>query len=188
MSDFSVDKITILEKENRKVRQQLKILNERYKALKLKNAQMEEESYKEKALPAHYQTIEQDYFQLQEHAQQLIHENRQLKEQNPNLRDTSTLELEKQLKLSQKKIQELEKQNQKMHVDLRNSKTEIAEVLIDARRRVRQNSEDVAVNHTQLEERLKKELSDLRHGLQISKQQIDSLVNQLSVAIDSTVN
>ncbi len=36
MPDFSTDKITQLEKENRKVRRQLKNVNEKYKSLKLK--------------------------------------------------------------------------------------------------------------------------------------------------------
>ncbi|MFS7199617.1 hypothetical protein CKN82_09500 [Carnobacterium divergens] len=42
MPDFSTDKITQLEKENRKVRRQLKNVNEKYKSLKLKKIKLKQ--------------------------------------------------------------------------------------------------------------------------------------------------
>lgn len=188
MPDFSTDKITQLEKENRKVRRQLKNVNEKYKSLKLKKNQIEADSYKEKALPAHYQTIEQDYLELQKFVQQLTQENRQLKERSHLTKHSNTIDLEKELELSKQKIQELEKQNQKMYEDLRNSKAEIAEVLIDAKKRVGWSSFDIEKQPNQLEVRLKKELSDLTGELLKSKEQIDSLVTKMTTAIESTLH
>lgn len=151
MSKELLERIMILEKENRRMHRKIKQGQDAYKTLEAEKIQIEEDSYKEKALPAHYENIEEklDYYKDMVNALSL--ENSYLEErmskgnfglssdmqQTPSENLFLTEELQQKVASQKDQLATLSTENKQLKQELRVAKSEIAEVLIDAKMHAR---------------------------------------------------
>ncbi|MGX7418771.1 hypothetical protein ACWOFR_08170 [Carnobacterium gallinarum] len=137
------EQVMIVEKENRRMRHKLKHAHDAYKKLEAEKQQIEEDSFKEKALPAHYKDIEEKLVYYKNRVHSLTLENNYLEKKvadhsvessSITLEDSAVVsEFQQKIALQNNQIEVLIAEKNQLNQQLKISKAEIAEVLIDAK-------------------------------------------------------
>lgn len=183
MTEDLREQVSLLEKENRRIRQKLRHSYEALKVMEEEKNQIQEESFKEKAMPAHYQDIEEKLDYYKKMVDSLASENQVLQnkidstpvyfdERKETAVSTSQDELMEKVTLQEIQIETLIEEKNQIKQELKHSKAEIAEVLIDAKMRARKIVETADEEVIEFKNKATLELALFQKKLQETQQTI----------------